>query len=153
PKTLFYEYQDLHGVAGHFVESCPQQAQALAQRQPAAAAAPNAPDVDAEATDFASREAILLACLHEVLGDAAAACTAATPLADWPLDPIANGRLAQRLQREFANVAPNDVYRYESAAQWARALQRRVARPQAAPAARAAAPAIVERSAVDLGTP
>jgi polyketide synthase PksN len=148
PKTLFYEHQDLQGVAGYFVETSPQQAEGLAQGQPAAVPAPQAATVDVDDADLAARQAMLLACLHEVLGAAASACTASTPLADWPLDPIAASRVAQRLQQEFADVAPNDVYRYETAARWARALQWRSARAQPVPALPAAKAAVVDRAPV-----
>ena len=85
-----------------------------------------------DAVDLSARQAVLLACLHEVMGDAAAACTASTPLADWPIDPIINCRLVYRLQEEFEDVPSNAVYRYESPSEWARALRWRSSCPQAA---------------------
>ena len=139
PKTLFFEYQDLDGVAGYLVESWPEQAQALAHGRGTAVPAEPAPagatadaagdtpatgDVPAHPADDIAREATLLACLHEVLGSAAAGCTAATPLAEWPIDAVAALRLVQRLQHSFAHVAAHDLYRHETPAQWARTLQR-----------------------------
>lgn len=147
PKTLFFEHQDLHGLAGYFVESWPEQSLELAQEQRPHVAAAAAVAADANAGDVAAREAALLACLREVSGDAASACTAATPLSDWPLDFIANFRLVQRLQQEFADVSANDIYRHETPAQWARALQWRASRAEpAAPPAVAAAARDFERA-------
>ncbi len=131
PKTLFFEYQDLDSLTTYFLESRPEQSRALAQVMQGLAAPEPAPSIEPE---LAARMEVLLACLHEVLGAAAAGCTAETPLPEWPIDPVASYHLAQRLGREFADVTPEAVYRHETLTDWARELRRLPSRaPAAAP--------------------
>ncbi len=132
PKTLFFEYQDIEGVSGYFVDEQPDGVRALALASakvpgaatpaPAPVASPAAPQAQLTAIDAADA---LAARLRAVLGAEAASCDTATPLAQWPFDAINVERVLHALARDYENVSAAGPYAFATVAEWAAALHLR----------------------------
>jgi len=124
PKTLFFEYQDIDGVSGYFVDEHPDGVRALASAAGSAAGAetPAASPPAAPAGDPADA---LGARLRAVLGEEAASCDTATPLAQWPFDTINVERVLHALARDYEDVSAAGPYAFAMVADWAAALRLR----------------------------
>ena len=143
-KTLFFEFLEIDSLTDHLLETFPEGAQRLAGdstvAQPVIAkpASPVAASNDAAGTDAADTLAHLYAQMKDVLGADAAGCLPETPLAQWPLDPVAVATLLHRLRQDVEPVDANAPYRFESLADWAETLQWKPGRQPAPAAARSA---------------
>ncbi len=150
PKTLFFEYQDIDGVSGYFVDEHPDGVRALASAagSAAGAATPAASPPAAPAGDPADA---LGARLRAVLGEEAASCDTATPLAQWPFDTINVERVLHALARDYEDVSAAGPYAFAMVADWAAALR---LRPDAvAPAFSSVAPTSASPATVPAHAP
>ncbi|MGO1070379.1 SDR family NAD(P)-dependent oxidoreductase [Lysobacter sp. CA199] len=136
-KTLFFEYQDIAGLAEHLTESFPDAAQNLAGTDRASApavtlAAEQAAPTAADASDPSVIEH-LFQCLRQVLGAAAARCRIDTPIAEWPFDAVNVAPVLHALARDLDGVDAFAPYRHATLAEWAGELRWRAGRSQGAP--------------------
>lgn len=141
PKTLFFEHQEIAGVAGYFADEHAATLRAMASEFPSVGAA-HASAADVERTSDAADDsalARLYARLRDVAGEEAAHCAIDTPLATWPLDPLAVARLLHALGEEFENVDPFAPYRHATLADWAAELRRKPGAASSVPAPERAA--------------
>ncbi|MFC5475609.1 SDR family NAD(P)-dependent oxidoreductase [Paraherbaspirillum soli] len=128
PKTLFFEYQDLHSLSEYFLDSHADQVRALAAASPVRGAAPASPATElssADEIDGAAQAQIrsrLFATLKEIFGDDAQHCSETTPLAAWPIDPVGHARLVHALRQQFDAVDVHSAYRYQTLDDWAAAI-------------------------------
>ncbi|MEI2429481.1 SDR family oxidoreductase [Lysobacter yananisis] len=145
PKTLFFEYQDLHSLSEYFLDSHADTVRALVAANvpasvpasaPAAAAQPAAQAALAQlaAVEAAPAEAAsgadaarLHLLLQHLLGEAARDCGADTPLAQWPLDPVNLIEALHGLRQLYDGVEDSAVYRHDSLAEWAAQLREKPA--------------------------
>jgi len=149
-KTLFFEYQEIAALAEHLAESFPDTARTMASERGGASVAPMpqataAPAIDATAavtqsatssahaatTDGDKALACLFSRMIEAIESNGAACTIDTPIAAWPLDPIAATRLLHALSADFESVDPFAPYRHATLAEWAATLRWKAGRADA----------------------
>jgi polyketide synthase PksN len=133
PKTLFFEYQELSGIAEYLVENHAEPLRALAPAAPAAAvsvapatAAPAAAapaDMPVATPDTPSVLDGLFARMQAALGADADACRIDTPIAGWPLDPVNVATLIHALSQDFEGVDAFAPYRHATLADWASELR------------------------------
>ncbi|RNM07520.1 SDR family NAD(P)-dependent oxidoreductase [Dickeya undicola] len=144
-QTLFYEYQDLDALADFLCESYPEQ---VATLQPAAEVAPAAVALPQTTTGRALASAAntevvnpavstvsatvdgLFDSVTAAIGTTAVNLSTLTPLWQWPLDTVSLIRLQYELDARFTGVDAAAIYRYQTLAEWADAVQ---AVPQPAP--------------------
>jgi polyketide synthase PksN len=128
PKTLFFEYQDLHSLAEYFLDNHPDQIRELEPVAhgarafvPAMAEVPSGSttSIDAAATDIRT---FLFTRMKETLGLEAQHCSESTPIAEWPIDAVNLGQLLQVLERDISGIAANAVYRHRDLKEWAATL-------------------------------
>jgi acyl transferase domain-containing protein/acyl carrier protein len=121
PKTLFFEHQEIAGVADYFAEQHADALQTMASEFPTSGFASA---VNTETTNDRSRVlARLHAQMREAVGDEAADCTINTPITAWPLDPLAAMRLMHALAEDFEQVDAFAPYRHATLADWAAELR------------------------------
>ncbi|WP_230427435.1 SDR family NAD(P)-dependent oxidoreductase [Collimonas humicola] len=126
PKTLFYEYQDLHSLSEYFLDSHAEQVRSLAATSSnhQSAPSPQPETIVVEVADLgpAALRSRLFVCLRETLGDDARNCTDTTALAEWPIDPISHVRLMHALRQEFGGIDIGPMYRHATLDDWAAAI-------------------------------
>jgi polyketide synthase PksN len=136
PKTLFFEYQDLHSVSEYFVDN---HAAQIASLQPRVAADPAPASgaavekaVDVVATGLNARATVsadvLCARLKDILGAESAECGVSTPLAQWPFDALNTARAVHALQTDFDGISASGPYPFDSLHAWADTLRWREGR-------------------------
>lgn len=126
PKTLFFEYQDLHSLSEYFLDSHAEQVRELAAK-PAADARADDNDTVAPATGGGVDPARLHLLLQHLVGEAARGCAADTPLAEWPLDPVNLIEVLHGLRQIYDGVGDDAVYRHRTLAEWAGQLSEKPA--------------------------
>jgi polyketide synthase PksN len=142
PKTLFFEYQELSGIAGYLVENHAEPLRAqLSAAPPAPLGAVDAADAAATAETDAVDDGLPSACeglfaaMKRTLGVDADACDIETPIAEWPLDPVNVATLIHALTEDFEGVDAFAPYRHATLADWASELRWRPGRAALAQAA------------------
>ena len=100
-------------------------AAALAAANPLAGDAARTPDaIAADSVDDALErmQELLFASLKATFGSEAKHCSRATPLAEWPLDPISDCKLLFRLQSDVEGLSRCALYRFQTLKEWAASL-------------------------------
>ncbi|MCC7248955.1 MAG: SDR family NAD(P)-dependent oxidoreductase, partial [Lysobacter sp.] len=145
-KTLFFEYQEIAALAEHLAETFPDTARKMATERGGAIVAPmpqTASPAISQQTDAAAINAAptiadgdkalarLFSRMVEAVGDEATACTVETPIAAWPIDPIAMTRLLHALALDFETIDAFAPYRHATLAEWAATLRWKAGRADA----------------------
>lgn len=141
-KTLFFEFQEIDSLADHLLEEFSATARLLAGtaatampgRQPDVAPmhAPAAGIVQgATASAVVDAATYMFSVLQQVLGSEAADCRLATPLAEWPLDPVSIPMVLHALRQDFEDVSGDAPYRHPTLGDWAAQLRWKPGRAEA----------------------
>ncbi|AIY41027.1 Malonyl CoA-acyl carrier protein transacylase [Collimonas arenae] len=128
PKTLFYEYQDLHSLSEYFLDSHMEQVRGLTAASPNHGAVPSpqakaAAVIEVAGVGLAEIRSRILACLQKIMGEEARNFSEATALTEWLIDPVSHVRLQHALRQEFGGIDIGSMYRHESLDDWAAAIQ------------------------------